>query len=128
MSPEPSYLVGRYGEIKNEIDNLECDMHAHGLSRASPCGPSAVRHARTRAFPVLTLGSFDTWAVVPPEPSYLAGRYGEIEHAIDNLDNLTPQCASGIAAFYHSTARFVGACPAPCTRQMDLPGPETRPS
>jgi len=25
---------------------------------------------------------------VPAEPSYLAGRYGEIEHAINNLDNL----------------------------------------
>ena len=25
---------------------------------------------------------------MPPEPSYLVGRYGEIENDIDNLDNL----------------------------------------
>ena len=25
---------------------------------------------------------------MPPEPSYLVGRYGEIENEIDNLDNL----------------------------------------
>ena len=40
-----------------------------------------------RAFPILTLGCCDTQVLVPPEPCYLVGRYGEIEHAIDNLDN-----------------------------------------
>ena len=25
MLPEPCYLVGRYGEIKNEIDNLDIE-------------------------------------------------------------------------------------------------------
>jgi hypothetical protein len=31
VAPEPSYLVGRYGEIENEIDNLDLEVGEIGM-------------------------------------------------------------------------------------------------
>ena len=61
-----------------------------------------------------------------PSPRFLCDTWDEAErkwhirtvqiaHYLGGL-GLTPQCASGIAAFYHSTARFVG-----WIAQMDVP-------
>jgi hypothetical protein len=57
-------------------------------THSPPVVRRVVRYACAGAFPVLTQSCFDTYALVPPEPSYLVWGYGEIENEIDNLDNL----------------------------------------
>ena len=37
---------------------------------------------------------------MPPEPSYLVGRYGEIENEIDNLDNQIARNQMAVLGFY----------------------------
>ena len=64
-----------------------CLAHLSPLLYCDTSPPWYVGGAHTRAFLVLTLGCCDTYALVPPQSSFLVGRYGGIENEIDNLDN-----------------------------------------